>query len=372
MFNQRLWQNFQELAAIYSPTFKEQAFASALRAKLTAMGIASTEDNAGLKIGGNAGNLFASIDGDLDKEPLLFSAHMDTVEPARGKAAVLHPDGRITSQGNTILGADDISGIVAILEALTRLKEEGIPHRPLELLFPVAEESYCLGSAVFDYSRLRAKQAYVLDISGPIGTAAYAAPTLLSLKITVHGRASHAGFAPNNGIHAIESAARAIARLKQGEPKSGLTFNLGRISGGDATNIVPALCEIFGEIRSLDNQAVLDYWAHVKQVFEDELAPSGAVLETEEAIKITAYRTPLDSPVATRYRHACEEEKLEVQFRETLGGSDQNNFSLHGINGLVIACGMHEAHSNREYSNIHEMEACVKLLMRLMTDTSTD
>jgi len=47
---------------------------------------------------------------------------MDTVEPARGKQAVLHENGNITPAGETILGADDISGICIILEAITRLR----------------------------------------------------------------------------------------------------------------------------------------------------------------------------------------------------------------------------------------------------------
>lgn len=79
-----------------------------------------------------------------------------------GKKAVLHEDGTITSDGSTVLGADDLSGVCAILEALTSLKEDGTPHRPLELLFDVAEETYCAGIRQFDFSRLKSKEAYVL------------------------------------------------------------------------------------------------------------------------------------------------------------------------------------------------------------------
>lgn len=143
------------------------------------MGIDFKEGNAADIIRENCGNLYGFLSGSLHGAPLLFSAHMDTAEPAKGKHAVLQEDGTILSEGNTILGADDVAGITVILEAVTRLKEQKTPHRSIELLFPVAEERYGAGSAVFDYSCIKAKEAYVLDLSGVIGEAANAALTAL-------------------------------------------------------------------------------------------------------------------------------------------------------------------------------------------------
>ena len=85
---------------------------------------------------------------------------MDTVSPAYHKRAVLHEDGRITSDGATVLGADDMAGITAIYEAVACLKENGIKHRDFELLFTVSEELYCEGAKQFDFSCIRSKQAY--------------------------------------------------------------------------------------------------------------------------------------------------------------------------------------------------------------------
>lgn len=148
MQSSRLYEIFRELTAIYSPAFGERDFCSLLKSKLSALGAVCKEDDAGSKIGGNCGNLYGFLAGELPGAPLLFSAHMDTVEPAAGKESVLYENGRITSDGTTILGADDVSGIAVILEALTRLRETGTPHRSIELLFPVAEEHYGLGSAL--------------------------------------------------------------------------------------------------------------------------------------------------------------------------------------------------------------------------------
>jgi len=366
--NSRLWNTFRELAGIYSPSFGEREFCDVLSKYLKKLSSHIVEDNAGEKIGGNCGNLYCYIPGTLNGSPLLFSAHMDTVEPARGKQAVLHENGNITPAGETILGADDISGICIILEAITRLREQNIPHRALELLFPVAEEKYGAGSAVFDYSTVKAKEAYVLDLSGDIGEAANAAPSIMSFEIEVHGKAAHAGFAPKKGVSAIAVASRAVATLTREEPGPGLTFNVGRIYGGEANNIVSSLCTVSGEIRSLDHNAVLSCWEKVKAVFSAEAAAAGAIIDAKCKTELKAYETPLNSPVVRRFLRACNKTGITPRLRSTFGGSDQNNFAMHGITGIVIACGMHEVHSPREYSNIYELENCVKLVMEIMTD----
>lgn len=366
--SERLWKTFSELVGIYSPSFREREFCDTLINYLTYVSDNILVDDAGKKINGNCGNLYCYVPGSINVPPLLFSAHMDTVEPAKGKRAVLHQNGDITSAGDTILGADDIAGISVILEAVLRLKEQNIPHRPLELLFPVAEEKYGAGSAVFDYSALKSKEAYVLDLGGEVGEAANAAPTILSFEIKIHGKAAHAGFAPKSGINAIAAAARAIANLYHGEPAPGLTFNIGRITGGEADNIVPSLCTVSGEIRSLSHDTVMAYWNTVKSVFIDETSKAGANIVATYRIELKAYETPLNSVVVRRFVRACGRAGITPRIHSTFGGSDLNNFALHGITGLVIACGMHEAHSLREYSNIHELEKCVKLVMELITD----
>ncbi len=362
----RIWETFSALTAIDSPSFGERNLCAALKARLVELGATVHEDGAGAKIGGDCGNLYGFVPGQLPLAPLLLSAHMDTVEPGRGKRAVLHADGRITSEGDTILGADDVAGIAIILEALTRLKEAGTPHRPVELIFPVAEERYGLGSAAADYGRIRAKEAYTLDLSGAIGEAANAAPTILSFSVTVEGRASHAGFAPLRGIHAIAAAAKAIACIPQGEPTPGVTCNIGVIEGGEATNIVPARCRVAGEIRSLSHEAVLRQWAQVVEAFEQEASAVGATATADHRVEITAYETPLDSPVVRRFEQACAAVGVPAHIHLTMGGSDQNSFALHGIQGMVLACSMHEVHSTREYSRMEELEQGVRLVMALI------
>ena len=216
----RLLSAFEKLVAFDSESFHESAVKDHLRGALEALGLEVTEDDAASALrdrGADAGNLYGFLPGTRAGAPLLFCAHMDTVAPGRGKRAVVREGGTVTSDGTTVLGADDAAGIAAILEALTVIREESLPHPDLEILFSAAEEPYCRGTSVFDYTLLRSGTAYVLDLTGGIGTAAVRAPSILSLEITVTGKAAHAGCAPEDGINALSIAASALAALPTGQ-----------------------------------------------------------------------------------------------------------------------------------------------------------
>lgn len=367
MKKERLIQEFVELVAIDSPTFQEGEIAKVLREKLEEIGFVVKEDTAGEAHGGNAGNLYGYLEGALEGEPILFSSHMDTVVPALGKKAIIHEDGRITSAGDTILGADDITGLVAILEAIRSLREEGIPHRSIEIIFPIAEEIYAVGSSAFDYSIVKSKECYVLDLSGPVGRAAYTAPSILSFKAVITGRASHAGFNPEEGIHAIAIASRAISRMRLGRIDEITTANVGTITGGMATNIVPERCVVEGEVRSFDHSQALSVIEEMRIRFLQEANLVGGTLEWSQQVNTIAYETDVNSIVAKRYEDACNKLGISCEFVKTLGGSDLNVFALHGIHGLVLSNAMNLVHSTEEYTEIDELVRSTEIVKLLMT-----
>ena len=107
---ERLLAEFERLVSIDSESFGERAMKEYLFRRLTELGLDVREDSAAEKLrdsGATAGNLVAYLKGTRKGTPLLFSAHMDTVKPGKGKKAVLRPDGTIQSDGITVLGADD-------------------------------------------------------------------------------------------------------------------------------------------------------------------------------------------------------------------------------------------------------------------------
>ena len=348
----RIRAEFDELARIDSESFGERQMADRLKEKLAELGIQAKEDDTAEKIGGNAGNLFGTLKGGMSGTPILLSGHMDTVAPGIGKKPVFHEDGTITSDGTTVLGADDLTGVIAILEGIRAVQEAEIPHRDIEILFAAAEEPFTRGSSEFDFSQMKAKESYVLDVTGPVGTAILQAPTILSFEAAVKGRAAHAGFEPEKGIHAIQTATRAIAALKLGHVDEETTLNVGLISGGSVVNAVPELCTCRGEIRSYSHEKAMETLEDVRAVFET-------------AVK--AFHLEPDSPVAVHFAGACRTLGIEPKFGSTFGGSDGNTMMQHGIPCAVLSCGMYDVHSVREYAKVGDIVNGARLIAELIT-----
>ena len=260
--------NFAKLAAIDSPSLKERNMADYIIALFKEIGVELKEDDSAATTGSTASNLHGYVKGNGMK-PILLAAHMDTVMPAYGKKAIFHENGDVTSDGTTVLGADDLSGVVEIYELIKYLNQNAVEHRDIELLFTTGEELYCVGAKAYQYDQIVSKEALVLDLSGEIGTAAYAAPTILSFQANVQGKASHAGFNPEAGIHSIKAACEAIAVLPQGHIDKETTANIGLINGGEGINIVPSSCNIRGEIRSLNHEKALATAQQYRDTFQN-------------------------------------------------------------------------------------------------------
>ena len=362
---ERITEQFLSLAKIDSPSFGERNMADRLTEELKKLGIAAEEDGAAAKTHGTAGNLYAFLPGGRGS-PLLFSGHMDTVKPALGKKPQLQPDGTITSDGTTVLGADDLSGVTVIIEALTSILEDGLPHRPREILFTIAEEPYDCGSEVFDFGKIRSKEAYVLDLNGAAGGAAYAAPSICSFTAELFGKTSHAGFAPEKGIHAVAAAARAVDRLKMGYLDGETTLNVGTIQGGAAANIVPVHCSVGGELRSYSHAKAKKLLEEVTNTFSQAADSFGATCRVTSRFGCRAYEMPLEDPVARRYGAACEKAGIHADFFRTFGGSDANQFWQHGIRSLVIASAMFQSHTCKEYTSVSDMTKIAEIVQELM------
>lgn len=362
----RLRKDFLTLIDFDSVSFQERRTADWLKACLDGMGFEVQEDNAGNLLGGDAGNLHAFRKGTAPGDPVLFSAHMDVVQPGIGKKPRYPEEGKITSDGTTVLGADDVCGIVEILEGIRHVTEEKIPHRDIELLFTVGEEAYARGSGVFDYSKMRAKEAYVLDMHGPVGRAAVAAPSIISFEISLRGKASHAGFAPEKGVHAILAMADLIQRLPNGRYDAETTMNVGLVSGGSAPNIVPEECVCTGEIRSSRHERALACVSELNDRMHEVAESRGVRGKLRTQVHLHSYHTPEDADSVRHFQSACRKLSLPGELRETFGGSDNNHFVENGLDGIVLSCGMYEAHSLKEYTMEEDLEKGAALVAELM------
>lgn len=367
---ERMIEEFKRLASFDSLSFKEKDIKDYLVKKLEFLGLEVRVDAVGKKINDNpksAGNIYAFLKGNKKGEPILFSGHMDTVSPGIDKKVVIDGD-IVKSDGTTVLGSDDITGLVSILEALEVIKEDNLSHPDIEVIFFVAEEPYCRGSSHFDFKDVKSKMAYVLDLSGPVGSAAIAAPSIIYFKIEVKGKAAHAGFEPEKGISAIEVASSAISKLKLGRIDENTTANIGLINGGKGINIVPDFVGIEGEVRSLSHDKALSVVETIKNTFDIEAKRLGASIDVKVEERIHAYSVSKDSLVIERYKKSLDilgygEPKLITTF----GGSDNNILNLHGIKGIVIANAMNKCHTTEEYFEISEFVKSANITLKLMT-----
>lgn len=185
---ERVLKEFFELVQITCSTKNERQIADLLKGRLAELGLEVSEDNAGEKIGGNTGNVFAYLKGSKTTAPrVMFGAHMDCVEPCANVKPILK-DGIITSDGTTILGADDKAGVVAILETLRVLKEKSIEHGDIQVVFTVSEEGGINGSKNMDTSFLKADYGYALDSSGIPGEIVIMAPGQYKITAVVKAK----------------------------------------------------------------------------------------------------------------------------------------------------------------------------------------
>lgn len=363
---ERMISEFLELAAYSVPSKHEAEIRQCLMEKLLELGFSVSVDDAFPET--HSGSLYGYLPGQLPGEPILFTAHMDTVTPCENKKITVESDGTIHTDGTTILGGDDLTGVVEILEAVRRIQAQHLPHRDIEVIFTACEEYFVEGAQKLDYDRIRSQQAYVLDTDGAIGTAVLAAPTGIRVMATLEGKASHAALKPEDGINAVSMAADAISHMRLGRVDPDTTANIGIIRGGTSGNIVPDQCFVEGETRSLVHASALKQRDHMAQCFRDAAEKTGGSVKLEISTVYTAWSVEEAAPICQRFCRAARMADLEPVFQRACGGSDASFLSAHGISCLVLATGMHEIHSVREYATVQEMETMAQLVMHLMCD----
>jgi tripeptide aminopeptidase len=341
----RLVQTFLELVQIDSPSGSEAAIAQRLIAVLEQVGA-----DAGLDA---HGNVIASIPGEGD--PILLSAHMDTVQPGEGVKPIVEGD-IVRTDGTTVLGGDPKAGVSAIVEALRSLQEDGAPHRAVEVAFSRGEEIGLVGARHMDYERIRARQALVFDGEGSVANITSEAPSHATIDLTIVGRAAHAGVEPEKGISAIAIAAEFIAAYPQGRHDHETTGNVGMISGGSARNAVPEEATIKAELRSRDRdklRALRDRVEGNVRELEAKYPKANFVLEIHD--EYGGYKLTPSDPLVTIATASLRKIGLEPKLLASGGGTDGNVFTTRGISSVVVGLGGEHFHTKAETLSIPNM-----------------
>jgi tripeptide aminopeptidase len=383
--NRRALDLVTRLMAIPGQSGHEQVVADFIIDKLTRAGVMRSAigfDGAHRRsrYGGQCGNLIVKLPGTSRGPRRMLVAHMDTVPLCVGCKPVRKGGWVRSADGETALGADNRSGVAAVLTAALHLLEHKLPHPPLTLLFPVQEEVGLVGARYVAKGRLgNPKMAFNFDGGSPekltIGaTGSY------RMTITIHGIASHAGVRPENGVSAIAVAGLAIADLQRNgwlgriAKKQGKgTSNIGIIEGGDAVNVVPNRVTLRAEARSHDkrfrkqvlDQFIQSFETSARRVRND--AGKCASVQIDHHLDYEAFELKHDAPAVREAQAAVADVGGEAILNVCNGGLDANWLSAAGIPTVTLGAGQLNAHTVDEALHIASFHVACRVAVRLAT-----
>ncbi len=357
---ERLISTFVDLAKISSPSWHEAEIIEYLINRFKKL-------NAEIKKFpcGKSFNLLARFTGNPDKKPVLLSAHMDTVVPCEKITPVIKKD-RITSDGTSVLGADDKAAIAIILEALHHIIENKLDHPPIEILFSCAEEIGLEGIKCFNMKELNSKMAFVFDNGGPVGSVIVKAPYHEKINIRIKGKAAHAGMAPEQGINAINILSEIITKLPSGRLDHETTMNIGTIQGGKATNIVAEYAECKLEIRSINNSKLKKFDKLVKTKAAKITKSRKGRITISSKLEYSGFILKTDEPVVKIAVNALKKIGIEASITSSGGGSDTNIFNKSGIKAVNLSCGMQKIHTTDEFIYIADLTKGARLVLAII------
>jgi glutamate carboxypeptidase len=297
---------------------------------------------------------------------LLVLGHYDTVYETGtlAKTSFRIAGGKVYGPGTFDMKA----GIVQAVFALDALRQSAEPLRKRIVFLWTSDEEIGSDSSrkLIETEARRSDAVFVLEPSfGPRGLLKTARKGVGEAEIIVHGRASHAGLAPERGINAIHELARQIARIQEWKDlPSGVTLNAGLIEGGTRSNVIPERARAVLDLRAL---RIADMQRLERRLHALRPTLPGVRLEIRGGFN----RAPLERKMsATLFQRA---QSLAAQMGLSLGectvggGSDGNLTAACGIptlDGLgAVGDG---AHSPHEHVIVKTMPARAALLAALL------
>ncbi|HEY9687265.1 MAG TPA: M20/M25/M40 family metallo-hydrolase [Coleofasciculaceae cyanobacterium] len=362
--SEKLLRTFLEMVRIDSPSGEEDAMREYLIGRMDGMGLSHRTDA--------GGNLIVDIPGHdcAHGQILVLSGHMDVVPPCHNiQPVVADVDGDrlITSDNTTVLGADDKAGLAPILESVFFAIEHNLPRPALRLIFTTREETKLGGAKDLDDESLQAGFAITLDHTGKQGVIINQAPTYIEFEVECRGKSVHAGIMPEQGVNAIVFACNVIEKLNLGRIDELTTGNVGFLTGGKATNIVPDLVTFRGELRSHKPEVLARELAHIEQTLSEVSANMpGTAYAFNHTVEFEMYKISEDHPGVKLVAAAARQTGLEPRTILTNGGSDNNIFVKRGLPGIVLSAGYMEPHSLKERVKLSEMQLCCRFLLNIL------
>lgn len=380
-------------------TQTQVAFAKELMKELEEIGMQEITYNE------NNGYVIATLPSNLDKEArtIGFISHMDTadfnaegvnpqiVENYDGESTIkLDADGKytlnvkdfpnlknyvgqtlITTDGSTLLGSDDKSGIAEIMTAMEYLiNHPEIKHGEVRVGFGPDEE-IGIGADKFDVKQFNTDFAYTMD-GGPIGELQYETFSAAQAEITMHGKNVHPGTAKNTMINALQMAIDFHNQLPEGDRpektdgREGF-FHLLALDG----NVEEAKMTYI--IRDHDR----DIFEERKQMITDLQAKMNSQFD-QERVEINMYDQyynmgeiiEKDMSVIDLAKGAMEEVDVKPIIEPIRGGTDGSKISFMGIPTPNIFAGAENMHGRFEFVSLQTMEKAVDVIVKIIENNA--
>ena len=273
----------------------------------------------------------------------------------------------ITTDGTTLLGADDKAGIAEIMAAVAHLvSRPEIPHGTVKVAFNPDEE---IGRGVvhFPVQSFGATAAYTVDGStaGELQAETFSGA---QVRMRIHGRAIHPGWAKGELLNAIKLAGEILARLPQErlspettEGREGFVHPV--LVQGDSSEV-----ELRFIARDFENERLAEHVAFLRGLAEEVAAAEPRCsIEVEDRVQYRNPRVALDRhpEIVANLEEAIRRVGLEPRQTSIRGGTDGSALTEMGLPTPNLFTGGHDAHSEREWICVEDMGLASATLVEL-------
>jgi len=274
----------------------------------------------------------------------------------------------ITSDGTTLLGADNKAGIAEIFTTLQYLFDHpGIKHGKIRVAV-TPDEEVGEGTKFFDMKKFGADYAYTVDgeTAGEVENETFCAD---SVTIVFHGVNVHPGYAKSKMLNSIKIASAFIDRL----PKDGMSpettekregyVHPNTIKGGVEQTTVKFL------IRDFTVEGLAEKEAFLEKLCEEVVAGyprASAEFKVEESYRNMRYKLDEEPRVTEFALKAVEQAGMEPVLNIIRGGTDGARLSYQGLLTPNIFTGGHNFHSRQEWISVEDMLKAVEVLINLV------
>ena len=348
------------------------------------------------------GYVYATITGNSDKKnipAICFCAHVDTAPDCSGTnvkpihhryyngADIVLPDdtsqvlsmnaspylkehinhGVITASGLTLLGADDKSGVAAIMEAaLYFMQYPSLKHGNIKILF-TPDEEVGQGTAKVDMQKLGAQFGYTLD-GGDAGSLEDETFSADAAIITISGIIVHPGYAKNKLVNALKIAGAVLDALPKNEWSPETTSGREGFVHPVAVNGISEKATIQFIVRDFTVAGLQQHHDRLKKMALEVVAGfSGATMQYTITEQYRNMKEVLDQhPQVVAYaEEAIQRAGLTVKKESIRGGTDGSRFSYIGMPCPNIFSGMQNIHSKLEWIGTKDMAKAAETIVHL-------